>query len=258
MNIFKSELFKDQVVFVSGGGTGIGFACAQLFLELGAKVIIASRKQDKLDAALLKLQQFDKVMAFALDIRDREAVDRCFETVKAMYGRLDILVNNAGGQFPSAAENISDKGWDAVVNTNLTGTWNMTNRAFKQFFEPQGSGIIVNIIANVFRGFPGMAHTGAARAAVDNLTKTLAVEWARKGIRINSIAPGIINSSGLENYPPELVKGISDKIPVQRLGTVEEIAALVGYMSSPIAGFMTGETVYIDGGQRLWGDIWEM
>jgi citronellol/citronellal dehydrogenase len=134
----------------------------------------------------------------------------------------------------------------------------MTQTFSTQFFMPQKSGIIVNIIANIFKGFPGMAHTGAARAGVDNLTKSLSVEWAIHNIRINAIAPGIIQSTGLDQYPPDFLKGITSKIPMKRLGTVDEVAYLACFLSSPMAAFITGETIYIDGGQRLWGDIWEI
>jgi citronellol/citronellal dehydrogenase len=128
----------------------------------------------------------------------------------------------------------------------------------KKFFIPQKSAVILNIIANIFRGFPGMVHTGAARAGVDNITKTLAVEWAQYNIRINAVAPGIIASTGLENYPPELLQGIADRIPMKRLGTPKEVADLSLFLMSELSAFITGETVYIDGGQRLWGDVFEM
>ena len=117
---------------------------------------------------------------------------------------------------------------------------------------------IVNIIANIYKGFPGMSHTGAARAGVDNLTKTLSVEWSRFKIRVNAVAPGIIFSSGLENYPPDLLKGIEAKIPLKRLGTTDEVADATLFLASDMAGFITGETLYVDGGQRLWGDMWEI
>jgi citronellol/citronellal dehydrogenase len=134
----------------------------------------------------------------------------------------------------------------------------MTQTMAKRFFIPQKSGNIVSIIANIFRGFPGMVHTGAARAGVDNLTKTLAVEWARNHIRVNAIAPGIIASTGLENYPPELLQGIADRIPVKRLGSPQEVADLCLFLMSPLSTYITGETIYIDGGQRLWGDVFEL
>jgi citronellol/citronellal dehydrogenase len=168
------------------------------------------------------------------------------------------LVNNAGGQFPSTAEDISEKGWNAVINNNLNGTWYATQVMTNTFFIPQKDGIIINIIANIFRGFPGMAHTGAARAGVDNLTKTLAVEWSKYNIRVNAVAPGIIFSSGLENYPIEMLKGISDTLPMKRLGSTEEVAWLTLFLASPMAAYITGETVYIDGGQRLFGQQFQI
>ncbi|MCL4143683.1 UNVERIFIED_CONTAM: hypothetical protein GTU68_064527 [Idotea baltica] len=173
-------------------------------------------------------------------------------------GGLDILINNAGGQFPSAAENISYNGWNAVVNNNLNGTWFVTQNMAKQFFLPQQKGVIINIIADIYKGFPGMAHTGAARAGVENLTKTLSIEWVNKNIRVNAIAPGIINSSGMENYPPEFLKGINDKIPMKKMGTTEDVAYSALFLSSPMASYITGETLYVDGGNRLWGDMWEI
>lgn len=134
----------------------------------------------------------------------------------------------------------------------------MTQIMAQRFFFEQNSGTIINIVLNNFRGFPGMAHSAAARAGVSNLTQTLAVEWASKGIRINCVAPGIIQSSGFENYPPELTAGIARKIPMKRLGTVDEVAALTLFLCSPLAAYMTGDTIYLDGGARLWGDVWEI
>lgn len=128
----------------------------------------------------------------------------------------------------------------------------------KYFFLKQKSGTIVNIVMNNFRGAPEMAHSGAARAGVENLSKSLAIEWVKENIRINCVAPGIIKSSGLENYPPELIAQVSKSIPMKRLGSTEEVANLVLYLSSPAASFITGETIYIDGGSRLCGDIWEV
>ncbi|QQS30161.1 MAG: SDR family oxidoreductase [Sphingobacteriales bacterium] len=256
--MFAPHIFDDKIVVVTGGGSGIGMAIAGQFLKYGAKVYIASRKEERLQESLKTLQPLGNCDAFALDIRNPEQAEQFANYIKEKDGRLDILINNAGGQFPSAAEMISTNGWNAVINTNLNGTFYLTRQMFLSFFMNQQHGTVVNIIANIYRGFPGMAHTGAARAGVDNLTKTLAVEWSPYNVRINAIAPGIIKSSGLDQYPPDMLKGITDKIPLKRLGETSEVAYLTLFLSSPMAGFITGETVYIDGGQRLWGDMWEM
>lgn len=251
-------MFQGKVALVTGGGSGIGFSIAQRLLELGATLIISSRKEDKLKTAVEQLSTFGNCRYLICDIREITQVESMAESIKQTEGRLDILVNNAGGQFPSPAEDIAIKGWNAVINNNLNGTWYVTQTMAKQFFIPAKKGSIVNIIANMFRGFPGMTHTGAARAGVDNLTKSLAVEWSRYGVQINSVAPGIIKSTGLENYPPDFLKGIEDSIPAKRLGTTDEVAWLTLFLCSPMAQYITGETVYIDGGQRLWGDLWKM
>lgn len=255
--MFQSGLFSDKKVLVTGGGSGIGKAIARQFLELGATVYIASRKLEKLENAQKELSAIGDCRVLELNIRDDEAVQEAAKKLKD-DGGIDILINNAGGQFPSAAEMIPPKGWRAVIDTNLNGTWYMTSSFANEIFIPQKHGIVVNIIANIFRGFPGMAHTGAARAGVENLTKSLAVEWAPHHIRINAIAPGIINSTGLDQYPPEFLAGIEAKIPMKRTGSVDEIAYMAVFLATPMTEYMTGQTVYVDGGQSLWGDIWEV
>ena len=256
--MYASNLFADQVVLVTGGGSGIGYAIAEAYLRCGARVIIASRNEERLQKAHAELAKLGTVYSKVLDIREPEKGDELADWIKEEFGHLDILVNNAGGQFPSAAENISRKGWDAVIRNNLNGTWYLTQTMAKAFFIPRRKGNIVNIIANVFRGFPGMAHTGAARAGVENLTKSLAVEWAPYHIRINAIAPGIILSTGLDQYPPSLLAGITAKIPMKRLGTTAEVADSCLFLSANLSSYMTGETLYLDGGMRLWGDLWEI
>ncbi|MBL7815317.1 MAG: SDR family oxidoreductase [Saprospiraceae bacterium] len=255
--MFQSDLFKGKTALVTGGGSGIGFEIARQFLTLGAEVYIAGRKQERLDQAILKLHHFgSQVKAVVLDIRDTTNIKHLADMIETQSGKLDILINNAGGQFPSPAENITEKGWNAVINTNLNGTWFVTQEMAKRFFFNQQSGSIVNIVLNNFKGFPGMSHSAAARAGVMNLTQTLAIEWVNRGIRINCVAPGIILSSGLENYPKEMVAGIEAKIPMKRLGTVAEVAELTLFLAH--AAYITGETVYIDGGNRFWGDMWEI
>jgi NAD(P)-dependent dehydrogenase (short-subunit alcohol dehydrogenase family) len=180
--------------------------------------------------------------------------------VKDEFGGADFLVNNAGGQFPSPAGYIRTKGWKAVIETNLTGTFLCCREAYQQGME-SGGGAIVNIIADMFRGFPGMAHTGAARAGVDNLTKSLAVEWAHCGIRVNAVAPGIILSSGFDTYDPffqEQMLAMKDNIPARRLGTEEEVAAAVTFLLSPAAAYITGDTLRVDGASSLWRLHWEV
>jgi citronellol/citronellal dehydrogenase len=253
LTFLAQNTFAGKTALVTGGGSGIGFAIAEQLLMAGAVVYIASRKEEKLQLAAEKLRKLGDCRYAVCDIRESQQSRDLAEKIKAESGRLDLLINNAGGQFPSLAEDISEKGWNAVINNNLNGTWYCTQNMANAFFIPQKEGVIVNIIANIFRGFPGMAHTGAARAGVDNLTKTLAVEWSKYNIRVNAVAPGIIQSSGLENYPPEMLNGLAETIPMQRLGSVDEVAYLAAFLLSPFASYITGETIYIDGGQRLYG-----
>lgn len=256
--MFQNNLFQGKTVFVTGGRSGIGYAIAKHFLTYGANVIIASRDKEKSEVALKSLKEIGDCHAVALNIRDYENVREVTEKIKAEFGVIDILINNAGGQFPSPAESISPKGWNAVIDTNLNGTWNMIQAFTNTFFIPQKSGTIITIIANIARGFPGMAHTGAARAGVDNLTKSLSVEWVHHNIRINAIAPGIIDSSGLEQYPPQFRAAMEPSIPMHRLGTVDDIAYLTLFLASSMSGYITGETIYVDGGQSLWGSMWKV
>jgi citronellol/citronellal dehydrogenase len=167
-------------------------------------------------------------------------------------------VNNAGGQFPSPAAQLAPKGWDAVIRNNLNGTWYMTHAVANKAMLPARKGRIVNIIAQMWRGFPGMAHTGAARAGVDNLTKSLAVEWAPWNIRVNAVAPGFIQSSGTDQYPPQILEKAVRASPMRRAGTPDEVARVIVTLASDQFDFVTGETWYIDGGQKLWGDVWEI
>ncbi len=252
--MFQKDTFKDKIVLVTGGRSGIGFQIAKDFLLLGATVFICSRKEEKLLAAAEQLKKYGEVYAQSCDIRNSEEISALATFIKETKGRLDILINNAGGQFPALAEYISDNGWMAVINNNLNGTFFITKIMAKEFFIPQASGNVVNIIADIYRGFPGMAHTGAARAGVDNLTKSLAQEWARSNMRLNCVAPGYIDSSGLENYPQEIQDKFAEAmkaIPLQRFGTVEEVSNAVCFLSSDLASYISGTTLYVDGAQHL-------
>lgn len=258
--IFKDDLLKGQVAIVTGGGSGIGSACARELARLGADVVIASRKQDRIEAAAQGLSQElgVAVHGIATDIRDRPAVDALINETMDRLGRIDILVNNGGGQFFSPAQLITPNGFDAVVATNLTGTWNMTQAVANGWMLENGGGKVINITMNTHRGFPGMAHSVAARSGVEGLTKTLAIEWAFAGIQVNAVQPGVIASSGLKNYPDaeSMVAQAQQQIPAKRLGTVDEVAWMVAYLASPAGSYITGQTLTVDGGRSHWGDTW--
>jgi len=255
--VYADGLFSDEIVLVTGGGTGIGLASATEMGLLGAKVAICGRRPDPLESAVAELES-KGVEAFGApcDIRKPDAITGLVDAVLARFGRIDVLINNAGGQFPTTAEALSPKGFAAVIRNNLIGTWSMTHAVANKAMIPQKRGRIVNIIAQIHRGFPGMLHTGAARAGVDNMTKTLAVEWALHGIRVNAVAPGVILTSGTKQYPPELLDRAEKANPLHRLGTAEEVSHLITYLASRYADFVAGQTFYIDGGASLWGDQW--
>jgi len=257
IDVFREGLYEGEVVLVTGGGTGIGLDVARETGRLGAKVALCGRRPERLEAAAAALTaEGITVFAAPCDIRQPEMGAAFVDRVCAELGPISVLVNNAGGQFPTTAESLSPKGFEAVVRNNLLGTWTMTHAVANRALIPQKRGRIVNVIANVRRGFPGMVHTGAARAGVENMTKTLAVEWAQHGIRVNAVAPGVIKTSGTDQYPPELLEMSRRATPVKRLGTGEEVAHLITYLGSRIADFVTGQTFTIDGGASLWGDTW--
>ena len=255
--MFKENTFKGKVVLVTGGRSGIGFQIAKDMLLLGAKVIICSRKEDKLLKAKEELIAFGEVEAKACDIRKEEDIKALADFIKEKFQQLDILVNNAGGQFPTLAEFTNNKGWNAVINNNLNGTFYMTRDMANHFFLPQKEGNIINIIAQIHRGFPGMVHTGAARAGVENMSKTLALEWSHANIRINCIAPGTIESSGLDTYPQpvqDMFEEGKKANPLKRFGTTEDVSNAVCFLASPLSSYITGITLYVDGAAHLNGD----
>ena len=255
--MYAKNLLKNKTALVTGGRSGIGYAIAKDYLKLGAKVMICSRKEEPLAKAAKELSEYGEVYFQPCDIRKTDQIAVLGDQIKEKLGRLDILVNNAGGQFPAPAELISENGWAAVINNNLNGTFYMSQHMYKQFFAEQKSGVIVNIIANIYRGFPGMAHTGAARAGVDSLTKTLAQEWAHHGVRVNAIAPGTIESSGLSTYPQAIQdsfnKGREENL-LGRFGSVEDVSNAVVFYSSDLSSYVSGTTLYVDGCEHLAGD----
>lgn len=255
--MFASSLFENKIILVSGGRSGIGFAIAKAYLQYGAQVFIASRKKELLQKAAEELKQFGQCHAVTCDIRSPEDIGELVQTIHETTGHLDILVNNAGGQFPAPAHVMAEKGWAAVINNNLNGTFYMCQKIANGFFIPQNSGNIINITANVSRGFPGMAHTGAARAGVENLTKSLGQEWANFGIRVNAVAPGIIATKGLDQYPPLIQKTFDEMKQnnlMKRFGTANDVANAVLFLSSPLASYISGITLAVDGLEHLSGD----
>ncbi len=260
-SIFRPDLFAGQTYIVTGGGTGIGRAVAHELASLGAHVVLAARTEANLARVAAEIAAAGGAASYVVaNIREEEQVAALFDHVLAERGQLHGLVNNAGGQFISPAEMISLKGWRAVVETNLTGTFLMCREAFNRHMGQHG-GAIVNMLIEMWRGFPGMAHSAAARAGIENLTKTLAVEWARAGVRVNAVAPGLISSSGLERYPeavrPMIEQNVRD-IPLKRMGTEAEVSAAIVFLLSPAAAFITGESIRIDGGGSLWRKTWEV
>jgi len=254
-SIFRPGLFASKRVIVSGGGTGIGRATARELASLGALVVLCSRAPEHLDPTVQEIvASGGRAEGIVCNIRDPQAVTALFDEVIKRHGGVDALVNNAGGQFMSPAEAISPKGWHAVIETNLTGTFYMCQAAYAHGMKEHG-GAIVNIVVENSHGFPLVSHSGAARAGVVNLTKTLALEWAQHGIRINSVAPGIIDSSGLKHYPmgvTEHLQRVGREVPAGRMGTESEVAAAVIYLLSPAAAFISGTTLRVDGGGSLY------
>lgn len=255
--VYRSDLFKGKVALVSGGGSGIGRASALLFARLGAKVVICGRTLEKLEKVVAFAQGKGADMtAMTVNVREPEAVDALYRHIHEKFGRLDYVVNNAGGQFPQSAIDYAPKGWMAVINNNLNGTWFMMQRAAQYWRDQKTSGSIVNIVVVIERGMPGVAHTVAARAGIIGASRTVAVEWAPLGVRVNCVAPGLTATEGLDVYPPEAVKEFPLANPLKRPGTPMEIAESVIYLSASSGSFITGEVLTVDGGGKLWGELW--
>ena len=256
--IFAPGLLDGQVCVVSGAGTGIGRATALELASLGATVVGCGRRDEPLKAMIADVETGGGKAEFeAMDIRDDEAVDRLMDGVLERHGRIDLLVNNAGGQFLSPAEAISPKGFRTVIELNVQGTWQMTHAAATKAFIPQQRGKVVSITVSPHQGFPGMVHTGAARAAVENMMRTLSVEWARFGIRTVAVAVGQFDTETLRTkYPKEVVANVAGTVPLGRLGSEEEMAWLIAYLASPAGDFYSGCVITIDGARDNWFGTW--
>lgn len=254
-SVFRPGLFAGQTHLVTGGGSGIGRCTAHELAALGAHVVVMGRTVEKLDAVVAEIvADGGSASRIALDIRDEDAIKAAVAQVLAERGRIHGLVNNAGGQFPAPLHALSKNGWNAVVNNNLTGGFLLMREVFNQHMADHG-GAIVNMVADMFNGMPQMAHSGAARAGMLNLTQTAAVEWASYGVRVNAIAPGFIASSGMDRYDPVFAQTVIPQmkryVPAARMGEEAEISAAIVFMLSPAAAYMTGQCMQIDGGSTL-------
>ena len=260
-SVFKPGLFKGQTIIVTGGGSGLGRCMAHELAALGAHVVLTGRRQEKLERVEAEIRE-DGGSAdwWAFDIREEEKVREAIAGIVERHKRIHGLVNNAGGQFPQRLEDISQRGWDAVVRNNLTVTFVMSREVMNQSMKQYG-GSIVNITADNWLGMPIMGHSGAARAGVVNFTETAALEWSIYGIRINCVAPGVIASSGMDTYDGEMKARMKIRhrdIPFNRMGTESEIASPVVFLLSEGAAYVTGATLRVDGGSPLGRPGWDM
>ena len=260
-SVFRPGLFAGQLIWVTGGGSGIGRCVAHELASLGAHVLISGRKAEKLDRVAAEItQDGGRCSTEAFDIRDEDAVREGVARVLTQHGPISGLVNNAGGQFPAPLLAIPKKGFDAVVANNLTGGFLMMREVFTQCMQERG-GSIVNMTADFRNGMPGMGHSGAARAGMSNLTMTAAYEWAHAGVRVNAVAPGWIASSGMDTYGGAMrafIPKLKQHVPLRRMGVEAEVSAAIVFLLSPAAAFITGITLQIDGAASLGSDIFTL
>ena len=251
--VFAPDLLAGQVALVTGGGSGLGRVIAETLAACGADLLLAARNVERLEGAAAEIRAATgrRVETAFVNIRERDAVEELGARAKELFDSIDMLINNAGGQFPQRARDFKPKGWNAVIDTNLNGTWNMIQVFGTRMLERQ-AGVVTNIIAVVGRGFPGLAHTAAARAGVLELTRTLAYEWG-PAVRLNCVAPGAVETEGFKNaYDPNIAQ-VFEGVPAARYGPREEIAHAVTFLSSPAASYVTGEVLFVAGGQQSYG-----
>ncbi len=257
--MFKDDLLKDKVVLVTGGGTGLGRSMCERFLALGAKVAISSRRQEVLDKAAQEMMDATggEVFTTTVDVRNPEGVTAMIDAVEGHFGRVDVLLNNAAGNFISPTEKLSHRAVDAVLGIVLHGTFYCTLELGKRWIEKGQKGVVLNIATTYAEGGSGyVVPSAAAKAGVVSMTKSLAAEWGKYGIRLNAIAPGPFPTEGAWSrlMPTPEIQGMFEKrIPLGRVGKHEELANLAAYLISDGAGFITGDLIYIDGGEKAWG-----
>jgi citronellol/citronellal dehydrogenase len=255
--VFQDGLLDGQVAIVTGGGSGLGRASALELAALGAQVVVCGRRQEPLDETAARAEG-GRCEAVACDIREEDQVAAFVDGVLERHGRIDVLVNNAGGQYLTPAEDITPKGFRTVVRLNVEGTWLMTHAVATRAMIPGSrGGKILNVTLSPHHGLPGMAHSSAARAAVENLTRVLSIEWARFGIRLTALAAGHFATETLKTkYPKQVVEGVAGTVPLGRLGTEEEFAWLVAFLASPAGDYLSGAVLTIDGARDNWFGPW--
>jgi citronellol/citronellal dehydrogenase len=253
--IFAPGVLDGRVVVVTGGGSGLGRATAVELTACGAQVVVIGRRPEPLEETVSLCEQ-GRCAAIPADIRDETAVEAAVDQVLARHGRIDTLVNNAGGQYMAPAEDITPKGFRTVVSLNLEGTWLMTHSVAGKAMIPGGGGKIVNVTLSPHHGLPGLAHSSAARAAVENLTRVLSIEWARFGIRLTAVAAGHFDTEALKKYPRPVYEGVAATVPLGRLGRPEEHAWLIAFLASPAGDYYSGAVITLDGGRDNWFGPW--
>jgi len=254
--VFAPGLLDGQVALVTGGGTGLGKATALELARCGATVAIAGRRADVLEQAASEIGQIGEADWIPGDVREPDDAARLVRAVLERLGRLDVLVNNAGGQYFTPAEMIATKGWRAVWRLNVDGMLNMSETAYELALRPAGAGAIVNVTLSPHHGMPGMAHSGAARASVEALTRELAARWHESGVSVTAVAAGHFATEVTKKYPQTVREGAARSVPLQRLGAVEEHAWLVTLLASPLGRAFNGSTVTLDGARDNWAGAW--
>ncbi len=260
-SVFKPDLFTGQTLLITGGGSGIGRCTAHELAALGARVLLVGRKAEKLDRVSAEiLEDGGQAWGYCCDIREEVPVQVLITRVLAEHGVIHGLVNNAGGQFPAPLAAINQKGFETVLRSNLVGGFLMAREVYNQCMSQHG-GAIVNMLADMWGGMPGMGHSGAARAGMDNFTKTAAFEWGHSGVRVNAVAPGWIASSGMDTYQGAFRAAIAtlrEHVPLKRIGSESEVSAAIVFLLSPAAAFINGSTLRIDGGASLGNRTWPL
>jgi citronellol/citronellal dehydrogenase len=256
-HLFAPDLLAGRTALVTGGGTGIGKAIALRLAASGAQVAVAGRRSEPLDETCGELGVAGaRSLAVPTDVREPEQVAAMVESVERDLGRIEILVNNAGGQFAAPSREISSRGLHAVSRLNFEATWEVTRTVAVESMIGRGGGRILNLTIAMQRGLPGLMPGVATRAAVHSMTRHLATEWAHHGIGIVSLAAGHVLTDGLRNYPAEVIEQLEGTVPMKRLGTPEEVAAAAVFLVSPVADYITGAVIDIDGGKSNYGDTY--